>query len=62
MYLQPISGETLTYEMWFEQPAGLTFKVTISGKNATSEEILELARLNWDAIVNAGCRPVSARP
>lgn len=52
----------LSYEMWFEQPQGMTFKVTVHMKNATNDEMLELARMNWDFNVQAGCRAVSARP
>ncbi len=57
-----MSRADLTYEMWFEQPQGMQFKVTVSMRNATSEELLELARANWDFNVSKGCRPVSARP
>ena len=51
-----------TYEMWFEQPAGLVFKITVSVRNGTNAEVIALAQLNWDANVNAGCRAISARP
>lgn len=52
----------LSCDMWFEQPQGMTFKVTVHMKNATNEEVLELARMNWDFNVQAGNRPVTARP
>lgn len=53
--------EWLDVELWFEQPQGMQFKVTVSGQ-LESEELLELARMNWDANVNAGCIPKSKRP
>lgn len=56
------NANRLSCEMWFEQPQGLTFKVTVSVKNGTNEEVLELARMNWDFNVKEGCRAVSARP
>ena len=53
----------LHYEMWFEPPSGMQFKLTVSMRNATNDEVLELARANWDFNVKeCGCRPVSARP
>ena len=52
----------LSYYMWFEQPNGMTFKVTVSIRSAVSAELMELARMNWDYNVSAGCRALSARP
>lgn len=52
----------LYYEMWFESPSGLVFKITVSVKDGTSAEVLELARANWDFNVAQGYRPVSTRP
>ena len=57
-----IVRDDLSYEMWFEQPQGMTFKVTVSIRNALSQELMELARMNWDCNVAAGCRALSARP
>ena len=54
--------DDLSYEMWFEQPQGMTFKITVSIRNAVSAELMELARMNWDCNVAAGCRALSARP
>jgi hypothetical protein len=55
-------SDYLSYEMWFEQPQGMTFKVTVSVRNAMSSELMELVRMNWDCNVAAGCRALSARP
>lgn len=54
--------EFLYEEMWFEQPQGMMFKVTVSMRNCTNDELLELARINWDANVQAGCTARSQRP
>lgn len=53
--------EALSYEMWFEAPNGLQFKLTVSGK-LTSAELIELAQMNWDFNVKNGCRPIAQRP
>lgn len=49
-------------EMWFEVPQGMAFKVTVKMKNATNDEVLELARMNWDFNVSQGMRAISTRP
>ena len=56
------SRSDLSFTMWFEQRMGMTFKLTVSMKNATEEEILELARANWDYNVEKGCIPKQLRP
>jgi len=52
----------LFYEMWFEQPQGMSFRLTVTMRRATNDEVLEQARANWDHNVALGCRPITARP
>lgn len=51
----------LEISMWFEQPQGLQFKITVRGK-LTPIELVDLARMNWDCNVKSGCLPKSNRP
>lgn len=52
----------LTHELWFENPRGLVFKITVSVNNGSSDELLELARASWDGNKAAGFTPKSVRP
>ncbi len=54
--------EVLSYEMWFEIPGGLQYKVTVQVRNGTSAELLEMARISWDGNKAAGMIPKSVRP
>lgn len=54
--------EVLSYEMWFEIPGGLQYKVTVQVRNGTNAELLEMARINWDGNKQAGMTPKSVRP
>lgn len=51
----------LFYKMRFEQKQGLIFSVEVSIAGSP-DELMELARMNWDCNVQAGCRPMSQRP
>jgi hypothetical protein len=48
--------------MWFETPSGQVFKLTVSMKHATNEEVITLAQASWDFNTTIGLRPISARP